>query len=154
MLDRLPTFVSTEPLANSSYLEAAAPIRAGGREGIVTVPLPLRQLEIERQIDTLDRQVVFGAVLFSLLGAGLGYWMAERIADPISRLSHATRRIARGDLNAHIAVASADELGRLVEDFNRMADTCNASARSSSGASGSKPGPTWPARWLTTSRTR
>jgi signal transduction histidine kinase len=122
VLERLPTFVSTEPIADSSYLEAAAPIRAGGREGIVTVPLPLRKLEIERQIDTLDRQVVFGAVLFSLLGAGLGYWMAERIADPISRLSHATRRIARGDLNAHIAVASADELGRLVEDFNRMAD--------------------------------
>src|SRR5260370_4376496 len=48
--------------------------------------------------------------------------MAERIADPINRLSHATRRIARGDLNAHIAVASADELGRLVEDFNQMAD--------------------------------
>jgi nitrogen fixation/metabolism regulation signal transduction histidine kinase len=88
----------------------------------VTVPLPLRKLEIERQIDALDRQVIFGAVLFSLLGAGIGYWMAERIADPINRLSHATRRIARGDLDAHIAVASADELGRLVEDFNRMAD--------------------------------
>ena len=122
VLDRLPTFVSTEQLADSSYLEAAAPIRAGGREGIVTVPLPLRRLEIERQIDALDRQVVFGAVLFSLLGAGLGYWMAERIADPINRLSHATRRIAHGDLTAHIAVASADELGRLVKDFNRMAD--------------------------------
>ena len=122
VLDRLPTFVSVEQLADSTYMEAAAPIRAGGREGIVTVPLPLRKLEIERQIDELDRQVIFGAVLFSLVGAGIGYWMAERIADPINRLSHATRRIARGDLDAHIAVASADELGRLVEDFNRMAD--------------------------------
>jgi signal transduction histidine kinase len=122
VLERLPTFVSVEQLADSTYMEAAAPIRAGGREGIVTVPLPLRKLEIERQIDTLDRQVIFGAVLFSLVGAGIGYWMAERIADPINRLSHATRRIARGDLDAHIAVASADELGRLVEDFNRMAD--------------------------------
>ncbi len=122
VLERLPTFVSVEQLADSTYMEAAAPIRAGGREGIVTVPLPLRKLEIERQIDALDRQVIFGAVLFSLLGAGIGYWMAERIADPINRLSHATRRIARGDLDAHLAVASADELGRLVEDFNRMAD--------------------------------
>ena len=122
VLERLPTFVSVEQLANSSYMEAAAPIRAGGLDGIVTVPLPLRQLEIERQIDTLDRQVLFGALLFSLFGAGIGYWMAERIADPINRLSHATRRIARGDLDAHIAAASADELGRLVEDFNRMAD--------------------------------
>jgi len=57
-----------------------------------------------------------------LVGAYMGYFMAERIADPINRLSHATRRIARGDLDARIAAASADELGRLVQDFNSMAD--------------------------------
>jgi nitrogen fixation/metabolism regulation signal transduction histidine kinase len=47
--------------------------------------------------------------------------MAERIADPVNRLSRATRRIARGDLDARIAATSSDELRRLVEDFNRMA---------------------------------
>ena len=96
-------------------------MRAGGREGIVTVPLTLRQQEIEQQIDELDRRVLFGAVLFSLLGAALGYWMAERIADPVNRLTRATRRIARGDLDARIAATSSDELRRLVEDFNQMA---------------------------------
>jgi nitrogen fixation/metabolism regulation signal transduction histidine kinase len=60
-------------------------------------------------------------VLFSLLGAALGYWMAERIADPVNRLTRATRRIARGDLDARIAATSSDELRRLVEDFNQMA---------------------------------
>jgi signal transduction histidine kinase len=123
ILERQPTFVGIEQVGDfSSYLVAAAPVRAGGREGIVTVPLPLRQQEIERQIDELDRQVVFAAVLFSLLGAAIGYWMAERIADPVNRLSRATRRIARGDLDARIASASADELGRLVQDFNQMAE--------------------------------
>ena len=73
------------------------------------------------QIDELDRRVLFGAVLFSLLGGALGYWMAERIADPVNRLTRATRRIARGDLDARIAATSADELGRLVRDFNQMA---------------------------------
>ena len=100
---------------------AAAPVRTGGREGIVTVPVTLRQQEIEQQIDELDRRVLFGAVLFSLLGGALGYWMAERIADPVNRLTRATRRIARGDLDARIAATSADELGRLVHDFNQMA---------------------------------
>src|SRR5262249_15138989 len=56
------------------------------------------------------------------VGAALGYWMAERIADPVNRLTRATRRIARGDLDARIAATSSDELRRLVEDFNRMAD--------------------------------
>src|SRR5262249_25124093 len=92
-----------------------------GREGIVTVPLTNRQREIEQQIDDLDRLVLSGFVLFSLLSAALGYWMAERIADPVNRLTRATRRIARGDLDARIAATSSDELRRLVEDFNRMA---------------------------------
>ena len=83
--------------------------------------MTLRPLEIEGQIDELDRRVLFAAVLFSLLGAGLGYVMAERIADPVNRLTRATRRIARGDLDARIAATSADELGRLVRDFNQMA---------------------------------
>ena len=60
-------------------------------------------------------------MLFSLLGAALGYWMAERIADPVNRLTRATRRIARGDLDARVAATSSDELRRLVEDFNQMA---------------------------------
>ncbi|HEY2908204.1 MAG TPA: HAMP domain-containing sensor histidine kinase [Vicinamibacterales bacterium] len=118
VLDRLPTYVSVETVG---YLLAAAPVRAGGRDWIVTVPLTLRQQESERQIDELNRRVLFGAVLFSLLGAALGYWMAERVADPVNRLTRATRRIARGDLDARIAATSSDELRRLVEDFNRMA---------------------------------
>jgi signal transduction histidine kinase len=115
VLDRLPTFVREE----EGYLLAAAPVRAGGREGVVTVPVTLRREESERQIDDLDRQILSGAVLFSLLGAAVGYWMAERIADPISRLTRATRRIARGNLDAR--VAATDELGRLINDFNGMA---------------------------------
>jgi two-component system nitrogen regulation sensor histidine kinase NtrY len=78
-------------------------------------------MEVEKQIDELDRRVLFLAVLFSLIGGGLGYLMAEGIADPVNRLTRATRRIARGDLDARIAATSADELGRLVRDFNQMA---------------------------------
>jgi signal transduction histidine kinase len=118
VLDRLPTFVREE----AGYLLAAAPVRAGGREGVVTVPVTLRREESERQIDDLDRQVLSAAVLFSLLFGAVGYGMAERIADPISRLTRATRRIARGNLDARVAAAASDELGRLINDFNGMAD--------------------------------
>jgi len=56
-----------------------------------------------------------------LLGAAIGLSMAERMADPVRRLTRATRRIARGDFDAQIAVRSTDELRRLVDAFNRMA---------------------------------
>ena len=66
--------------------------------------------------------MLLAVVLFIMLGAGIGYYMAERIADPVNRLMRATRRIARGDLDARVLATSQDELRRLVEAFNQMAD--------------------------------
>jgi signal transduction histidine kinase len=88
---------------------------------LLTVPLASRAQEIEAQIDTLDRRVLLAALLFILAGAGVGYSMAERIADPVKRLTRATRRIASGQLDTRLAPTSSDELGRLVDDFNQMA---------------------------------
>ena len=120
-LGRQASYVGEEQVGSLAYLIAAAPLRAGEERTIVTVPLALRQQEIEREIDALDRRVMLATVCFILLGAAIGYSMAERIADPVNRLTRATRRIARGDLDARIAVTSADEFKRLVDAFNSMA---------------------------------
>jgi nitrogen fixation/metabolism regulation signal transduction histidine kinase len=121
VLQRLPSFVGADEIAGIRYLMAAAPLRAAGRDMILTVPLASRQREIEREIDDLDRGVQLGVIVFILLGAGIGFWMAQRIGDPVTRLTRASRRIAAGDLDARVFVRSADELQRLVEAFNSMA---------------------------------
>ena len=115
------TTVSREQIGALDFLVAGTHMAARQLDAILTVPLASRAREIESQIDTLDRRVLLAALLFILAGAGLGYSMAERIADPVNRLARATRRIARGDLDAHVIATSSDELGRLVDDFNRMA---------------------------------
>jgi signal transduction histidine kinase len=112
--------VTRERIGEFEYLVAAAPLNVP-ELGILTVPLTSRQREIDAQLDTLDRRALLAALLFILAGAGLGYSMAERISDPVNRLTRATRRIARGDLDARIAATSSDELRRLVEAFNGMA---------------------------------
>ncbi len=113
--------VTRERIGAFDYLVAAAPLTLRQFDGLITVPLTSRERDIEAEIEALDRRVLLVALLFILGGAGLGYSMAERIADPVSRLTRATRRIASGDLDARIAATSSDELGRLVDDFNRMA---------------------------------
>jgi two-component system nitrogen regulation sensor histidine kinase NtrY len=120
-IDGLPSFVGEDTLGTFPYVLAAAPVKAGGGDAILTVPLTTRQREIEREIDELDRGVHLAALFFILLGAGIGLSLAERIADPVRRLTLATRRIAEGDFDARIAVRSADELKRLVDAFNSMA---------------------------------
>lgn len=121
ILDGRPSYVTRESVGATEYLVAAAPVRVQDREAILTVPLTLRQQEIEWEIDELDRRVLLGAVLFIVVGALIGYSLAERIADPVNRLMRATDRIARGDLRARVVATSSDELRRLVEAFNDMA---------------------------------
>jgi signal transduction histidine kinase len=115
------TAVARERIGALEYLVAATSLTVRQLDLILTVPLTARQREIEGQIDTLYRQVLLGALIFVLGGAGLGYWLAERIADPVNRLTRATRRLARGDLDVRVATTSSDEFRRLVDDFNRMA---------------------------------
>jgi signal transduction histidine kinase len=125
-LDRLPTFVAHDRLGEFEYLVAAAPMAARGRDAVLSVPLALRQREIEREIDELNRGVLVGAVVVLLFAAGLGASVAGRISDPIARLTRATREIAEGRLDVRIVADTADELRRLVDDFNSMAATLGA----------------------------
>jgi signal transduction histidine kinase len=122
LLEGRPSYVGREQAGGLEYLTAATPVRIqGGRQAILTVPLTSREQETQAQIEELDRRVLLAALVFIMLGASIGYYMAERIADPVNRLMRATRRIARGDLDARVLATSADELRRLVEAFNQMA---------------------------------
>jgi signal transduction histidine kinase len=121
-LRREAAAVTTERIGASEHLVAAAPLTVRQLDStLLSVPLTSRQREIDREIESLDRRVLLLVLLLTITGAVGGYYMAERISDPVSRLTRATRRIARGELDTYIAATSSDELRRLVEDFNSMA---------------------------------
>ncbi len=122
-LNRAPTFVVPDRLGEFEYLVAAAPVPARGRDAVLSVPLALRQREIEREIDQLYRGVMVGAVVVVLFAAGLGASVAGRISDPVARLTRAARQIAAGRLDVRVVADTADELRRLVDDFNTMTAT-------------------------------
>ena len=130
-IDRLPVAVAPDRLGTFEYLVAAAPVSARGRDGaisssetrVVSVPLATRQREIEQQIDELNRGVLVGGVVVVLFAAGLGASVAGRVSDPVARLTRATRQIAAGRLDVRLVADTADELGRLVDDFGTMTRT-------------------------------
>jgi nitrogen fixation/metabolism regulation signal transduction histidine kinase len=122
-LQRRPTFLAEDRVGTLQYLVAAAPVVARGRDSVITVPLAPRQRDIAREMNTLDRRVLVGAVIVVLFAALLGASLAGRVADPDARLTRATRQIAAGRLDTRVTVDSTDELGRLVDDFNSMAGT-------------------------------
>ena len=51
---------------------------------------------------------------------GVAYWLSRRISEPIADLVKGTQEIGRGNLDYQIPQRSTDELGELVQYFNRM----------------------------------
>lgn len=86
--------------------------------------LPRRQLSDEHQLRFVKQQklalaLVAGVVV--LLAAGLSLPLANRLIRPIRALAAATHRLAAGEFDSRVPVASSDELGRLARDFNSLA---------------------------------
>lgn len=85
--------------------------------------------EMEGMMGSVGR--AFGlALLYSLLVAGMvaavtaalsSLLVSRRIANPLQRMSAATRRIAAGRYGERVPVGEPDELGLLSENFNSMA---------------------------------
>ena len=61
---------------------------------------------------------VFSAVLASLIG----FAVANMMTRPITDISKAAARLAKGDLDARSSVATGNEIGQLAATFNLMAD--------------------------------
>ena len=140
-LNRLPTYVVPDRLGSFHYLVAAAPVPARGRDAVLSVPLALRQREIEREIDELNRGVLVGAVVVVLFAAGLGASVAGRISDPVARLTRADaadrrRPARRARRRRHRRRAAAP--GRRLQQHDR--DARRAARRAGADAISSRPG--------------
>jgi two-component system nitrogen regulation sensor histidine kinase NtrY len=142
---------SVQEAQNGRLIRAGVPIasnaRRGGLDGVVVVdayvPESLlvkmegiaRQYTEYRQIKAMKNPIKAGAYLFVavitvliLFGATwFGFYVARGITVPIQRLAEATEAIAQGDLNVRIAVKATDEIGTLVESFNRMTEDLKGS---------------------------
>jgi signal transduction histidine kinase len=65
---------------------------------------------------------LLSAALAVVLAALAGYLLSRRISQPLVELTAASDRMAEGDLDARADIDREDEVGRLAESFNSMAD--------------------------------
>jgi adenylate cyclase len=66
--------------------------------------------------------VLFLAIVASCTGFLATVLAARAIADPLTAVRDGLERIARGELDVHVHVDDASEVGQLQAGFNRMAD--------------------------------
>ncbi|MEG2032576.1 MAG: methyl-accepting chemotaxis protein [Janthinobacterium sp.] len=73
--------------------------------------------------ETMLLTLALGGLLCVVLALGIAYLLGRSILGPLNNLTDAVGRIAAGEQGARAAIISRDELGKVTEEFNRMAQT-------------------------------
>jgi two-component system nitrogen regulation sensor histidine kinase NtrY len=83
-----------------------------------------RQLQVQKDDLRASHLLIFLMVTLVILLASswVGLHLARRVTVPIQALADGTRRISGGDLEHRVDVQADDDLGVLVDSFNRMTE--------------------------------
>lgn len=84
----------------------------------------INQAEIEF-VNNLGRTIWIAGLLGVIVALILGGLFTWQIVSPLSKVTVAARRIARGELNQRVNVRSSAEMTELGESFNTMAENLN-----------------------------
>ena len=73
-------------------------------------------------VETVTGALAFSSFFAILLAAFVGWRMSRRISQPILALADTTGQMAEGDLSVRAEMQREDEIGRLAQSFNLMAE--------------------------------
>ena len=139
---------TVQELDNGDMIQAVVPVRGGeGPEGVMVVGIHVPQrLEARlrgisqafqeyKQLKLLKNPIKGIYILLFLLmtliivfsATWFGLYLARGITDPIAMLAEGTREVAAGNLKYKVLVRADDEIGTLVDSFNRMTGDLAAS---------------------------
>jgi signal transduction histidine kinase len=108
--------LSEQPLAPDGTLRM---------EVVISLPYTAQEATL-----TQVRGALLGAGALALLvSIGVGVWAARRLTVPLQRLGNFSGRLAHGHLDARVPPAGIDEIDRLGDQFNLMADRLTESLR-------------------------
>ncbi|MFH1159418.1 MAG: ATP-binding protein, partial [bacterium] len=123
-------FAQTECIGKLSYLSAYVPFYSNQNRLLAYLNLPYfsRQDDLKKEISTFLVAFINIYVLFLLVGVVVTYLLSNYITSPLKLLAQRIGRIQIGKLNDKLEWKQEDEIGKLVEEYNRMLDELASSA--------------------------
>ncbi|MCL4393636.1 MAG: ATP-binding protein [Chloroflexi bacterium] len=73
-------------------------------------------------LDQVNRSLLLAGLAAAVIALALGFVLFRQITAPLDALTHATKKIATGDLKTRAVVRGEDEISRLGRSFNAMAE--------------------------------
>ncbi len=115
-----PTAVSNT-LLGSSYKTAFAPVKAPDDVTIIGyVGVGVRESYFSQVLNTTLIIILIVTGISLVVGGVVAFVLAQRLTQPILKLTEAANRISLGELDEPIAVNTGDEIGELGESLERM----------------------------------
>jgi two-component system, OmpR family, sensor histidine kinase MtrB len=103
-------------------MAVAVPAATGSSVYVELFPL----LELDQTLRFLSIVLAAGVAASGLLGFGLGAWASKRALRPLTELTAAAARMARGDLQARLPEYADRDLAALAAAFNETAEALEA----------------------------
>ncbi len=76
---------------------------------------------IQQSVQKVRDLLVLSGIGAFFLALGFTFVISRKLSDPLIQMEHATRKIAKGDLNTRVDVLSRDEMGSLAHAINDLA---------------------------------
>ena len=106
---------------DSPFLEQDLPHWKKRVIGFIRVTLDKEPLN--KQLDILLFKSVLIGIIFLLIGSGITYLLVKGITKPLNRLTESVKALAMEGIVEKVTVETEDEIGKLAEAFNDMADS-------------------------------
>ena len=90
--------------------------------GYVRVSLPLSA--IDRRLNDLRAATTVGAGLSAVAALILGFFLAQHFVRPLTSMTAVAESMASGDYDQRLPTTRNDEIGKLAQALNRMAESC------------------------------
>jgi signal transduction histidine kinase len=123
-------FINTEQIGKLNYLSAYLPFRNEKGEVLAFLNLPYfaRQSELEKEISAILAAIINIYVLLFALSVIVAIMLSEYVTKPLQLIQEKLSKIKLGRESEPIEWKSRDELGSLVNEYNRMIDKLQKSA--------------------------
>jgi two-component system OmpR family sensor kinase/two-component system sensor histidine kinase BaeS len=116
-----------------SELAVAIPLRVNGKTVgylFTTGGMGVTDASQQTLVNRLNRAVLLAGLIAGGLGLFLALGLAYTLLRPVRELTHASQKLAEGDLTQRVAVHGDDELATLGHAFNQMADSLQSAEES------------------------
>lgn len=108
----------------AKYYDVYVPVRDSEHRPLGAIRLGLKYDAIVKQIyPLLWESTIIAVFMFLLASVLVTFFITRKVVTPIVELSRSASLIARGDLSRRLEIESGDEVGRLAQSFNHMAES-------------------------------